>query len=558
MRDGGAIAIRDARRVDVTDSHFANNTAGSATLRASGGAIWAVKADYTPADPPLTITAGTFTANYAWDRGGAIFAQWYATVIAQSRFTENGSDYDGGAISMSMGSLVIRDSELTQNRSVSYGGAIYAYIHDHTLTVTNTVFRGNECDGDGGAIWKRRGHARIEASRFIENRTGGFGGGLKVTVGTTDVIGSEFRGNTARLGGGIHSDTETLTVRASSFVANTARLGGGIANDTFGHGGSARIETTTFVRNAATVGDEREADALPPVGSGDEDPPPVGSGDEDPLPFGSGGALFNTATLEVVAATLHENTAERQGGGIFSATKSDNPPSRLTVVNTIITGSPHGGDCVSFSPVDGHHTIIGTPTAACGLSESPLIGIDPRLGELTGDPPYLPLLPDSPAIDAGDSTMCPGPGQNGVPRPVGSACDIGAVEWTADTDPPTLTAVACITDPPAGTSVQFRVVFSEAVRDVDATDLVVEASPASTPATITDLTARSAAEYLVTVGEYGSDTETLTLAIASTATITDLAGHPLVPPSAMTGGRCAVGRSPSTPDRQIFLPLIVR
>src|ERR1035438_4953517 len=40
----------------------------------------------------------------------------------------------------------------------------------------------------------------------------------------------------------------------------------------------------------------------------------------------------------------------------------------------------------------------------------------------------MALLPGSPAIDAGDTSAAPPTDQRGLPRPVGSASDIGAYE----------------------------------------------------------------------------------------------------------------------------------
>jgi len=40
----------------------------------------------------------------------------------------------------------------------------------------------------------------------------------------------------------------------------------------------------------------------------------------------------------------------------------------------------------------------------------------------------VPLLPGSPAIDAGDSAYCPATDQRGIARPQGAGCDIGAFE----------------------------------------------------------------------------------------------------------------------------------
>jgi hypothetical protein len=70
--------------------------------------------------------------------------------------------------------------------------------------------------------------------------------------------------------------------------------------------------------------------------------------------------------------------------------------------------------------------------------------VDPQLQRLAsnGGPTLTHALsPNSPAIDAGDNAQCPDTDQRGVPRPVGSGCDIGAFEYggSAETPVPTPT-----------------------------------------------------------------------------------------------------------------------
>lgn len=550
LTHGGAMYAANVEQIVVDGSRFENNTAGSVgedgeiAIDGDGGALWLGKGSNTPSMPPV-ITNSDFVNNWATALGGAILQQSdypIVTVIERSRFRENRAGMDGGAISILLGSLEIRDSELTANRAGRGGGAISAILarrHTHTLSVSNTVFRANEADATGGALELFKGNARIVASQFIANRSLVMGGGLYGAIGSVEVVGSLFRENTAWAGGAITNRSGSLLVQSSSFLANTANAGGGIANKP---GGTARIENSTFVGNVAMDGDVRHA--------------------------GKGGAIFNTATLTVVATTLRANAADTAGGGIFNDTdpRFNGLVNQMTLVNTIITDSIRGGDCVSNERIASHHNLIGDPTSSCGDAERNFIGVDPRLGELTGDPPYLPLLADSPAIDAGDTAMCPGPALNGVPRPVGAACDIGAVEWTddpgppptADTDRPELTAVQCLTPSSStGTSVQIRLSFSEAVRNVDHTNVVVLGSPPPTTVTITDITAESETDYLVTVGAYGSYTGALTVTVRNDSSITDLAGNPLLPPS-LTGGYCSVGGTVPATDIRVFVPLIVR
>ena len=77
-----------------------------------------------------------------------------------------------------------------------------------------------------------------------------------------------------------------------------------------------------------------------------------------------------------------------------------------------------------------HHlvnTLIASNTPAGGDTFT-----DPKLGPLTnnGGPTLtMALLPGSPAIDAGNTSLAPATDQRGFPRPAGLAADIGAFEY---------------------------------------------------------------------------------------------------------------------------------
>jgi hypothetical protein len=59
----------------------------------------------------------------------------------------------------------------------------------------------------------------------------------------------------------------------------------------------------------------------------------------------------------------------------------------------------------------------------------------------------MALVPGSPAIDAGDDSLCPGTDQRGVPRPIRTHCDIGAYEFVP--------APALVRGPSGNVRVQF-------------------------------------------------------------------------------------------------------
>ena len=111
----------------------------------------------------------------------------------------------------------------------------------------------------------------------------------------------------------------------------------------------------------------------------------------------------------------------------------------MTVTNTVIVAST-SGNC-SASLADGGHNLeygVGTVSSTCGFTAPSDQTGDPRLGPLAnngGPTQTFALLPGSPAIAHGDSTVCDATGtgkvngidQRGVTRPT-TFCAIGAFE----------------------------------------------------------------------------------------------------------------------------------
>jgi hypothetical protein len=129
----------------------------------------------------------------------------------------------------------------------------------------------------------------------------------------------------------------------------------------------------------------------------------------------SGGGIANNGTLTVTNSTISGNSSDN-GGGLL------NSGGTVTVTNTIVAGNS-GGDITGA--YTGSHNLIGG---------TPLLG---TLGSYGGPTPTIPLLPGSPAIDAGDDATCAQTGsgkvngldQRGITRPQGAHCDIGAFEY---------------------------------------------------------------------------------------------------------------------------------
>ncbi|BAP56680.1 polymorphic outer membrane protein [Thioploca ingrica] len=231
-----------------------------------------------------------------------------------------------------------------------------------------------------------------------------------------EIKGVTITRGSAEYGGGIYN-SGILTVINSTLSGNSASGGGGIANS-----GALIIINSTLLRNSA---------------------------------FSGGGVNNIINRIVITNSTLSENSAKWVGGGIYNqsigtniitvtnSTLSGNSAKYgggiknynfLTLTNTIIANSIEGGDCDGFESEAIKNTLI--EDGSC----NPTWSGDPKLGILAnnGGPTFThALLRGSPAIDAGDDTICAaepvnGLDQRGVPRfgsSAGNHCDIGAYEY---------------------------------------------------------------------------------------------------------------------------------
>ena len=125
----------------------------------------------------------------------------------------------------------------------------------------------------------------------------------------------------------------------------------------------------------------------------------------------------------VAYSTIAVNTAEMGGGLQIEASFDVIATNALIAGNTATAGADVWGILVSFD-----YNLIQNISAVTitGITTHKLYGQDPQLGILTNG--MRPLLPGSPAIDAGFCQPSAPVDQRGVIRPQGRGCDIGAYE----------------------------------------------------------------------------------------------------------------------------------
>ena len=117
----------------------------------------------------------------------------------------------------------------------------------------------------------------------------------------------------------------------------------------------------------------------------------------------------------------NETGVEGAGGGVVQGNFA------LTLTNTIVADND-APNCAGEIDDGGGNLAFPVADASCpaGFNRGdPLLG---ALGDHGGETPTLVPSEGSAAVDAAQAADCPDTDQRGVSRPVGTGCDIGAVE----------------------------------------------------------------------------------------------------------------------------------
>ncbi len=286
------------------------------------------------------------------------------------------------------------------------------------LTLRNLTIADRVTVQDAGAITNDGGTVTINDSTLSGNGSATGLGAITNLGGALTVTNSTFSGNNAGdddAGGAISNQGGgTVAIANTTFSSNDAGgAGGALAN----FSGTTTVTNSTFSGNSAG---------------------------------NFGGALANySGTTTVTNSTFSGNDAPSGGGAIVAFDGT------VIVINTIIANSLSGGNCIEGDGTitDGGHN-LQFPGATCGATiaaADPMLdpagladngGPTQTLALCTGAGAPAACAAASPAIDAGDQTVCAQPSgtapvnnldQRGYLRPgVGAAnCSIGAFEADA-------------------------------------------------------------------------------------------------------------------------------
>ena len=319
----------------------------------------------------------------------------------------------GGGV-YNAGTLTVTGSSLSNNTALITGGGIYNAA-GAPLTVTNTLFNNCLAYISGGAIASldSGGLSTVSGSTFIGNRVlgasggvdqnDGFGGGAIKNRGVLAVSSSTFDNNSVDNGynGGAINNSGTLNLARSTLVRNASNhtniqaFGGGFENL-----GQATVTNCTFTQNRAKFGTA------------------VSSRNGSTITLNHCTVVAQQVTPEIGAAVELQGTATITNAIIcrnyyFSTFYNENRPLNVS------------------GPFSGSNNVIDNETPGVG-----------DLGNFGGPTQTMPLLFNSPALDAGIATAGVTTDQRGVARPQGPGVDIGAFESGG---PPVITSANAAT-----------------------------------------------------------------------------------------------------------------
>ena len=387
--------------VAASDVVFQGNTAehGAAGMQLRAGSA--------------TIERATFEGNRSVSGAGGMGVVEADYVLADSRFADNVSGGYGGGFSSAEGSGRVERVALEGNRALGYngvgGGAFVAGGTATTVEFADVLFARNEASAAGGLRVTGGAGARVERTRFVENRAEAAGGGL--------VLDDGYQGR----GGGRHEVADVV------FEGN--RAGGDGGGAVFGGGESAVVRDVRFVRNQSGGAGAMGVSGMDVGVFGAEFLGNAG---------GLGGAVtvYGDDDVTVANATFVGNRAGDAGSVLMSlvgrptlvnvtmaangprAVASQNPTSPR-VYNAVAwpVEAPffhRYGDAFSGGTITVDHALVegGTPGTAVITGDplyvsAPSPGPDGAWGTADDDYGDLRLRAGSPALDAGLASWLP-------------------------------------------------------------------------------------------------------------------------------------------------------
>ena len=361
MGIGGGMYNEAGSNPTVTKCTFSYNK-----TETSGGGIYNYQSS-------PTVTNCTFSGNEASVDGGGMLNHVSSPTLTDCNFANNIADRSGAGMFNELSNPTVTDCNFTNNIADQSGGGMYNKDDSNSI-VTNCTFSDNTATNVGGGMCNSQSNPTMTDCTFTDNSATNAGGGIYNYYNNMTLIRCTFTGNTTTVnGGGVYNAGGSSTITDCMFSSNSADYGGGMYNI---YSASPTVTNCVFLNNTAT-GESAGAEG--------------------------GGGMLNlaSATPTLINCVFRGNNeygiCNLEFGGSIQA----------TVSNCILWGNTPDEifDSVTSSTTVRYSDIEGGWGGAGNIDADPCFmdanNPDPNLWNLR-------LKPDSPCIDAGDTTTVPG------------------------------------------------------------------------------------------------------------------------------------------------------
>ncbi len=221
---GGSIAATQMN-IEISDSTFSDCYADW-----SGGAIYVDP--LTLFDPALVLTEVVFERNSSWLWGGAVFVGHANSTLDTCTFAQNFSTAFAGDVYFGSGTALVTNSHFSDFSTIGSGGSIYAEAAllygavSMDLTVEDSDFTGSQNYEEalsGGGIGLASGAAvKVVNTTFTDVGAFGSGGVFFSNNASLDLEGVTVADASAPFGGVFDMSVSELVIRGGTFDRNTA------------------------------------------------------------------------------------------------------------------------------------------------------------------------------------------------------------------------------------------------------------------------------------------------------------------------------------------------
>lgn len=327
---GAGMLLQSGSKLNLTGGTISNN-------RAKNGA-----GVYISTDSFINMYGGSISYNTATASGAGLFLLKCEAVLSGGNITGNATQTMGGGIYVMGSQLKLCGTNITDNTAKNNGAGICTTkrtvggVNYYTnITMTGGTISGNKTEGSGGGVLLQSMSTMTMEDGIIEkNRTGKDGGGIYVSTNCTfHMNGGQIRDNTAeRSGGGLYNLKSTVNYNTGKITGNTAvSNGGGIVMSGEGYVGNMKkgmvITGNSAVNGGALVVQGRYTLNMEDVNLTDN------------TATGNGGAIYlsNNSFLNIKGGSITNHNCDGYGGATFTTTNST-----LNMSGTTISGNKAG------------------------------------------------------------------------------------------------------------------------------------------------------------------------------------------------------------------------